>query len=341
MILHLAEILHEALPGRFDRRQLSVAALSATHPKFLVFDRDRSRPACVVEMGPVAQMRRHHEVLLALHARIPSLVPEPLACTQWDLGSAICVQGGLPGLPWFALRREYRGARQWQMLLEHAVRALCLFQMAARCEREWTATVHPGDALRSQARACADAGLTFDPAVISLVMRRAERLDDLGAVDSQWQHGDFSLNNLLVSPESVGIIDFDEFGETSMPLHDEFGLALSMRLSQDGACELPWSSCLGTCVRYAAERGRYDELTVEGLLLHHLLWRIRRSLASPARKGLRQSLVTMLDAFVANPGAWLKRAERSEPAERRASEASQSERRSEVSKGTSTRSVGA
>src|SRR5204863_8352312 len=155
-----------------------------------------------------------------------------------------------------------------------AVRALCLFQMAAHREQDWSVTVHPGDALRAQARACVAGGVRFDPVVIALVMRRAERLDDCGALDSHWQHGDFSLNNLLVSPESVGIIDFDEFGETSMPLHDEFGLALSVRLSQEGACDLPWSSCLAVSVGYAAERGGYDELTVEGLLLHHLLWRI-------------------------------------------------------------------
>jgi hypothetical protein len=304
MILRVAEVLRDALPGRFDPRHLSVAALSATHPKFLVFERDRSRPACVVEMGPIAEMRRHHEVLVVLHARIPAIVPEPLACTQWDLSSAICVQGGLPGLPWFALRREYRNARQWQKLLEHAIRALCLFQMAVRSERDWMVPVHPGDALRAQARACVDGGLTLDPAVISLVMRRAERLDDCVTM-SHWQHGDFSLNNLLISPDSVGIIDFDEIGETSMPLHDEFGLALSMRLSQEGACDLPWASCLEACVRYAAERGGYDDQTVEGLLLHHLLWRIRRSLASPARAALRQSLLAILDSFVANRGAWL------------------------------------
>jgi hypothetical protein len=305
MILHVAEILQDALPGRYDPRHLSLAAVSATHPKFLVFDRDHSRPACVVEMGPIAQMRRHHEVLVALHASIPALVPEPLACTQWDLTSAICVQGGLPGLPWFALRREYRRARQWRTLLENAVRALCLFQMAARGEQDWVTTVRPGDALRAQLRAAIDGGVTFDPLVISLVMRHAEQLDDRGAMASQWQHGDFSLNNLLVSRTFIGIIDFDEFGETSMPLHDEFGLALSMRLSQDGACDLPWSSCLEMCVRHAAERRGYDRVTVEGLLLHHLLWRIRRSLASPARQTLRQSLLTILHSFVSNPGAWL------------------------------------
>jgi hypothetical protein len=307
MILRVAEILHDALPGRFDPRRLSVAALSATHPKFLVFDGDRSRPACVVEIGPVAQMRRHHEVLLGLHARIPGVVPEPLACTQWDLVSAICIQGGLPGLPWFALRREYRTARQWQTLLEHAVRSLRQFQVAAHGERDWTARIHAGDALRAQVRASVDAGLLFDPAVISFVMRRAERLDDLGTIEGHWQHGDFSLNNLLVSPRSVGIIDFDEFGETCMPLHDEFGLALSMRLSQDGACDLPWSMCLEVCVRDAAERMGYDRVTVEGLLLHHLLWRVRRSLASPARRPLRQSLLAILDGFAWNPDGWLKR----------------------------------
>lgn len=305
MILRVPEILEQAVPGRFNTRRLSVAALSATHPKFLVFGDDRSRPACVVEIGPIAQMRRHHEVLTALHANIPALVPEPLACAQWDVTSAICVQGGLPGLPWFALRREYRTARQWQNLLDQAVRALCLFQMAARTERDWMQAVDPGVVLRAELQACLAAGITLEADIVRLVTRRAQRLDRLGAITSHWQHGDFSLNNLLVSPASVGIIDFDELGETSMPLHDEFGLAISMRLSQEGACDLPWKSCLDTCVSYAATRGRYDSEAVEGFLLHHLLWRIRRSLASPSRARLRQSLLGMLASFTANPSEWI------------------------------------
>ena len=305
MILHLPEIVERVLPGRFDTRRLSVAALSATHPKFLVFADDRSRPACVVEVGPMPQMQRHHDVLSKLHATIPDLVPEPLACAPWDAASAVCVQGGLPGLPWFALRREYRSARQWQKLLEYAVRALCLFQMAARAERGWIATVEPGNALRAQLDGCVDAGIVFDSPTLRFVTRHAQRLDRLGAIPSHWQHGDFSLNNLLVSQTSVGIIDFDELGETSMPLHDEFGLAISMRLSQEGACDLPWRSCLDTCVSYAAARARYDAETTEGLLLHHLLWRIRRSLVSPSRAPLRQSLLDMLAAFAAEPSGWI------------------------------------
>lgn len=305
MILHVARILEDALPGRVDPRHVSVVALAATHPKVLVFGKDRSRPACVIETGPIAQMRRHHHVLTTLHGHIPDLVPEPLACTQWDLATAICVQGGLPGLPWFALRREYRTTRQWQKLLEYAVRGLCLFQMAARAERHWVDTVEPGDALRAELRACVDAGVAIDSPVVAFITRRAQRLDALGSITSPWQHGDFSLNNLLVSQDSVGIIDFDELGDTSMPLHDEFGLALSMRLSQQGACDLSWRSCLDTCVSYAASRDGYDGVTVEGLLLHHLLWRIRRSLASPSRTPLRRSLLAMLHSFAASPAEWI------------------------------------
>ena len=75
-----------------------------------------------------------------------------------------------------------------------------------------------------------------------------------GALRGCCQHGDFSLNNLLVSPESIAIIGFDEFGRTRDPLHDVFGLALSVRVSQGDRCRLTARECIAQCVTAVADR---------------------------------------------------------------------------------------
>ncbi len=74
-----------------------------------------------------------------------------------------------------------------------------------------------------------------------------------------WQHGDFSLNNLMVSPDSMAVIDFEEFGLTRMPLHDAFGLAFSFQHSQNDQCPIPLKDCLEQCIAAPASLGRFDD----------------------------------------------------------------------------------
>ena len=62
-----------------------------------------------------------------------------------------------------------------------------------------------------------------------------------------------SLNNLLVSETAVSVIDFDEFGGTLVPLHDAFGLALSVPLSQSDSCPLSFAECVALS---SSRRGR-------------------------------------------------------------------------------------
>src|SRR5436305_14860207 len=96
----------------------------------------------------------------------------------------------------------------------------------------------------------------------------------IGPLATCWQHGDFSLNNLLVAPDSVAIIDFEEFGGTSVPLHDAFGLALSVALSQGSECMLARQDCIRACVNTAIADEAIELSSVPALLLHHLLWRV-------------------------------------------------------------------
>src|SRR3954462_2356117 len=76
-------------------------------------------------------------------------------------------------------------------------------------------------------RQCKVRDVRFSENTSASIARWAEALEALAGLPCFWQHGDFCLNNVLVSPARLSIIDFEEFGGPSMPLHDEIGLALS------------------------------------------------------------------------------------------------------------------
>src|SRR5207237_1152587 len=124
--------------------------------------------------------------------------------------------------------------------------------------------------LRAQAALCTKRGVPFSARARDCLNASAECLEGLGEVPGFWQHGDFCLNNLLVSPSALAIIDFDEFGYTLMPLHDQIGLALSLHdLAPRGVLPLP----LDGEITSSPGAGPVERSHLPGLFLHHLLWR--------------------------------------------------------------------
>ena len=129
-------------------------------------------------------------------------------------------------------------------MIDRAVAAMLRLHAATRDVPAWSGPVLAGAELRRQARLCSRDAAVLSDRVLHRVREWSYELDAAGPMPSCWQHGDFSLNNLLVSEAAVSVIDFDEFGGTLVPLHDAFGLALSVPLSQREAarCRRPTAS---------------------------------------------------------------------------------------------------
>jgi hypothetical protein len=283
----------------------SVASVCTTRPKYLVFDTDSSRPACVVEFGEPERLMRIDRVLRALRARMPSGIPASLCCTEWRRGTYVHVQEGLAGAPWFRVSEGIASEAQWRTLLERSVDAMRRLHVATRRLDAWTGRVQVATELDRQLALCRDRGITLSSAALA---RAGEWGRDAAVAESLatcWQHGDFSLNNLLVAPDSVAIIDFEEFGGTSVPLHDAFGLALSVALSQGNACTLPRQECIHACVTTALADEAIEPGCVPALLLHHLLWRVNQCHGLPRRTPLRQTLLSWIDQLAAAPPSFL------------------------------------
>ena len=298
MVIDIPRLVRELIPLTRSVERMSVACVHTTRPKYLVFGPDPCRPAFVVQFGPGEELQRTHEALLHLHARLPDAVSESIVCTPFNAGESVHIQSGLPGLPWFRVADLCHDRADWIALVRRCLAVLARLQDAVADRPQWTGHVHLGSALRDRLSASRDPMVGAHRATIAPWLAA---LDAIGWAPAARQHGDFSVNNLLIADAGIGIIDFDEFGGTMMPLHDEMGLALSFPLSQHGACPLTTHECLHLCLAPASSRGRYGADAVRGLLLHHLLWRIEQCHGCPTREGLRATLTRYVHELLVTP----------------------------------------
>ena len=260
LMIEIVSLVDQLAPGLVQLESASVACVCTTRPKFLVFNRQSEHPVCVVEFGPRERLVRVDGILSQLHPRFPTGVARPIVCRSWHNGTYVQIQEGLGGMPWFRLSDGLATAANWKAMLDRAVAAMLSLHAATRDVPAWSDSVLAGAELRRQAALCnRDAQLLSGP-VLERTRAWSEELDAAGPMASCWQHGDFSLNNLLVSDAAVAVIDFDEFGGTVVPLHDAFGLALSVPLSQSESCPLTFAECIAQCV----EPARRDEKIATG-----------------------------------------------------------------------------
>src|SRR5262249_20141401 len=232
-------------------------------------------------------------------------IPESLCCTEWRGGVCVHVQEGLSGAPWFRVSEQMASEAQWRQLLDRSVDAMRRLHVATRRLEAWTGRVQVAAELDRQIALCRGHGTPLSAAVLDRAEHWGRDAGAAGALVTCWQHGDFSLNNLLVGPDSVAIIDFEEFGGTSVPLHDAFGLALSVTLSQGSECTLPRQECIRSCVTTAVADEAIEPGCVPGLLLHHLLWRVNQCHGLPRRAPLKQTLLAWIDQLAGAPRSFL------------------------------------
>lgn len=305
MMLDVVSIVHELLPGFLVSPHPSVASVCTTRPKYLVFDTDAAQPACVVEFGEPERLMRIDKILRALRVKMASGIPASLCCREWTNRTYVHVQEGLPGAPWFRVSEGIATEAQWRRLLERSVDAMRRLHVATRRLDAWTGRVQVAAELERQIALCRSRGIALGHATLARADEWGRDATAAGALATCWQHGDFSLNNLLVASDSVAIIDFEEFGGTSVPLHDAFGLALSVTLSQGRECRLPRQECIRSCVKTALADEAVEPGCVPALLLHHLLWRVNQCHGLPRRTPLRQTLLAWIEQFAVAPQTFL------------------------------------
>lgn len=300
MILELPELIPRLLPARAGGGRLSFVAVHHAKLVFLAFREGMRDPEFVVTVSTEEEVTRLHGVLKGLYRTIPKLTAESLAIGRLPDGRFVHIQSAVPGMPWVSLARSLRPDDQ-RRLHARALEVLHALHAATDAVPAWHSRVSPSDELRRQLELCARYGITLSERAKQCAESCAERLAELGELDCHWQHGDYCANNLMVSGPEVRIFDFDEFGLTAMPLHDQFALAFSVHglASGEEASLRPMAGEVRTCVAEALGARPALAGHVHGLLMHHLLWTVNLGYGKPARARRVQAVRRHLEAFAA------------------------------------------
>ena len=287
--------------------QRSVVQIQTTRRLYLVFGIGVDRPEWVVQFGAKSELSHVDDALRHLFPMIPDMVAESIALHQVEGDLWVHVQRGLSGQSWLRFSTEMHTATDWLSLRERATIALARFQKAVGTVQEWSCGLALDQELERELVWYSDRN-DPDRKVIVRAEAGVRALSSLGTVRCQWQHGDYCLNNLLISTTGLALIDFEEFGQTSMPLHDEFSLAFSINdfLEVQGISNAPTlADLLHECFDSGRRRWNFNSTVLEGLLWHHLLWRLRQSDARPQRQDmaalLRSQLTRIADHLDARP----------------------------------------
>lgn len=280
----------------------SVACIATTNPVYLLFSRTSDSPDYVVRVTPSSQNCTHN-IGVVLHKAAGDLVPEPLGLIHQD-GKLFSVQRGVAGMPWFQIAHRYAGADRWQALRATATETLNTFhQRISRGLPSERLLIRPSQELRSAYQVFLQIHQSKPDGLEAKVDKYESALASLGEITGVPQHGDFSLNNLIIreEPEQVTVIDFEDFNLTQMPLYDEFTLALSFYTSAPGSWKPELSEELQSCIERSAVGSGYDRQIIEGLFLFHLLSRLGPWSLGIKRQPYRQWLLTLLEQFTRNP----------------------------------------
>jgi hypothetical protein len=283
---------------------ISIACISTTNPVYLVFSGRSDTPCFVVRPSNTKSSRGIHDLSLRLHQVNKALVPETIGLYEQN-SVMYSVQRGASGKPWFQLAQTANTPEQWTNLRNRAIETLCQFHEGVASVPEWKTSIHLGDALRSVYRDFLKTDKEPEYPLTDFADSMANELDQLGAWDSVFQHGDFSLNNLLFEENKISVIDLEDFGITVVPLYDEFTLALSLNTLASGSVKSSVAIELAACVQPMKCRHSFNQKTIQALFLFHLLLRLGSWSRAEKRQPYRLKLLHLLKQYTNNPEAYI------------------------------------
>ncbi len=299
-MLFIKTFARQLMPEWDTHTQLSIVCISTTNPVYLVFTNQALHPELVIRIADSEKIHKAHHITQQLFSAVGSLIPEPVTLSTFA-NRTFSVQKGVKGTVWFQLAQGISTATQWNELRDRAITALNQLHTGTRTIENWRTECTPGQALRDCFEKCIATGINLPFQVKPQVKIMSQQLDRLGTITVFPQHGDYCLNNLIVDTDVIHIIDFEDFGITSMPLHDEFSLALSMYAQTPKGINATIFHELKTCTALNTGSFGIDSDMLPSFFMHHLLLRLGEWSHKPRRKQYREWLISILESFTIEP----------------------------------------
>lgn len=277
---------------------ISWVYLNTSEPKYLVFENESDHPKYVVQYGETSSITQAYQHLSQIAPLLPQTVPSPIACIRLENQNCVLVQTGMPGVPWFTIRNCYQTFSQWNNFIEKMAVSLREFHSAISTDDKLHKEVVLAEKLEQIAQLYKNQNNVILPSNFDLIIeQQTALLEDIGPITCHFQHGDFCINNLLVSSNRIAVIDFEHFGVNVIPYHDEFLLTSSVidftpefpKLTASGI----WEKVINGC-KY---KRVIQDFQISALFLHYILWWKIESDKNPRRKDRSSVYEALLQKF--------------------------------------------
>ena len=226
MIIDIRQVIDEPLKSLLGNEPYFLTKIVCTKPVFLVMTSKVDFPQFVLKVGDCDSLNPLHERMVQLHQKLGDFVSEPIKLIPLNSTTSVWIQRGLQGIPWFRISQHV----PFEQIQEIAVESLLFLHGIVGQDPLYRSNHTPGLSLHQILDKLQNYGTLADPSIEVAIRSSARKLETLGTVESFFQHGDFCINNLIFNNTRACVIDFDDFGLNSAPLHDFFSLWQSLSL---------------------------------------------------------------------------------------------------------------
>ncbi len=272
-------------------KQWVTLQVQCTQKVFLVFHSKSKYPIYAAKIGRYETLAHSWQTMNRLAENVTDIIPKPVCFDAWNQEWWMLVSSGLPGDPWFGVSSKLERSQYQDRYLALAIETLNDLHAATFQTSRWRKVICPETVFADRIERVHESRIGLSENTINQLYGHASRLNSLGSIDCHPQHGDFCINNLIYGPDRVYVIDFDEFGQTQMPLHDQMGLAVSFSELAPGVELTP------ELIKQTATSSRYPDLPTDcllPLLLHYLLYSLEQTISIPGRQKRQGTLLDLV-----------------------------------------------
>lgn len=268
---HILEVLSKFNTG-VDSNDYSLACIATSNPVYLVFSTDKKYPLYAIRKLCTVSLDAEFHTLSSIYDLVGRLTPKPLGSVS-HLGNDYIIQEGVEGRPWFRVTERYGSERLWSNLKDEIRKALGAFEDGL-CKNE--GYIHKVN-LKNQLDAyfdefkennSSDDEMNTMGELYRCYREHFSRLDD---VYINAQHGDFTLNNLLINHDGITIIDFEDFNFFKVPFYDNFSMALSMVLHAPKGIDSDFNREIHFFTSMSNQEGKYSKESMQGFFFMSLI----------------------------------------------------------------------
>lgn len=296
-MLFIKNLLNELYPHRVDIQEISILCLITSNQTYLIFNKNEDIPEFVIHIVTNENIRDLFIKYQELYDLLGNTIARPLHLIQ-KKKQYYFIESGLKGTPWFELSQKVKKNSSWKKIKHQAIDTLYTLHTAIKKSSFGEHDINPGKSLMEQYQQCVSMNIELPENIEEVVKKFVNKLDQLGTVNSFFQHGDYCLNNLLFDDDITHIIDFEDIMMTTAPLHDEFSLALSFfSLIETSQQQQQLAAEIKFCLTNSYWKDAFDNETIQALFLHHLLLRLGRWSHNKKRKKFKEWLLLLLNDY--------------------------------------------